>query len=282
MPRVILSRKGFDASAGGAPSPILPDGTLLSLPIPEPGTGARYADLAAPDGRSLMEVMVEAGVTTVRSAGGTVPLSRRLEAHLDPDLCAAARPRPAGWRGAFGQAGAAQTILARAGVGVGDLFLFFGWFRATPAAGPLVAVPHRDVHVIWGWLRVGAVVSPDDAPPFLRDHPHVVRPDRRNNTIYIAADHAFAGVAGAGVLPFHPARMLTAGDATGRADWLLPQCLHPSAARVLPRHARRFGPVVNGFARFDARWQWQEFVADAGPALNDWAEAMVRGDGPQP
>ena len=32
--KVILSRKGFDSSNGGCPSPILPDGTLLSLPIP--------------------------------------------------------------------------------------------------------------------------------------------------------------------------------------------------------------------------------------------------------
>ena len=32
--KIILSRKGFDSSNGGIPSPILPDGTLLSLPIP--------------------------------------------------------------------------------------------------------------------------------------------------------------------------------------------------------------------------------------------------------
>ena len=32
--KVILSRKGFDSSNGGCPSPILSDGTLLSLPIP--------------------------------------------------------------------------------------------------------------------------------------------------------------------------------------------------------------------------------------------------------
>lgn len=32
--KVVLSRKGMDSRAGGIPSPILPDGTLLSLPIP--------------------------------------------------------------------------------------------------------------------------------------------------------------------------------------------------------------------------------------------------------
>lgn len=32
--RIIISRKGFDSKYGGVPSPILPDGRLLSLPIP--------------------------------------------------------------------------------------------------------------------------------------------------------------------------------------------------------------------------------------------------------
>ena len=33
--RIILSRKGFDSSLGRMPSPILPTGEMLSLPIPE-------------------------------------------------------------------------------------------------------------------------------------------------------------------------------------------------------------------------------------------------------
>ena len=32
--KIILSRKGFDSSNGGCASPIMPDGTLLSMPIP--------------------------------------------------------------------------------------------------------------------------------------------------------------------------------------------------------------------------------------------------------
>ena len=32
--KIILSRKGFDSSNGGIPSPIMPDGTLISMPIP--------------------------------------------------------------------------------------------------------------------------------------------------------------------------------------------------------------------------------------------------------
>lgn len=33
--KVIISRKGFDAQNGGMASPIMPDGTMLSFPIPQ-------------------------------------------------------------------------------------------------------------------------------------------------------------------------------------------------------------------------------------------------------
>ena len=33
--KIIISRKGFDSGSGGFPSPIMPDGTLLTTPIPE-------------------------------------------------------------------------------------------------------------------------------------------------------------------------------------------------------------------------------------------------------
>ena len=35
MRRIILSRKGFDAKAGGGASPIFSDGRFFSIPIPQ-------------------------------------------------------------------------------------------------------------------------------------------------------------------------------------------------------------------------------------------------------
>ena len=43
--KIILSRKGFDSSNGSIPSPILPDGTLLSLPIPAKFDSISFDDL---------------------------------------------------------------------------------------------------------------------------------------------------------------------------------------------------------------------------------------------
>ena len=52
--KIIFSRKGFDSVSGRVPSPILPDGRLLSLPIPDKGSSIRYDDLLAY--RSMMGV----------------------------------------------------------------------------------------------------------------------------------------------------------------------------------------------------------------------------------
>lgn len=35
MPKIILSRKGFDDATGGGSSPIFPDGKMFSIPIPK-------------------------------------------------------------------------------------------------------------------------------------------------------------------------------------------------------------------------------------------------------
>jgi hypothetical protein len=43
--KVIFSRKGFDSGYGGMPSPVLPDGTMLSMPIPSKGDLVRYHEL---------------------------------------------------------------------------------------------------------------------------------------------------------------------------------------------------------------------------------------------
>jgi hypothetical protein len=43
--KIIISRKGFDSGSGRFPSPIMTDGILLSMPIPEQGSNVRYEEL---------------------------------------------------------------------------------------------------------------------------------------------------------------------------------------------------------------------------------------------
>ncbi len=100
--KLILSMKGFDSSADKVPSPIFPDGTLFSLPIPDKYSSISYQDINGPDKQSIGP-LVE-GVTK-----GKIP--SHYKAHLDPDLRREGLPRSKGWRPIFGQAGAAQTHL---------------------------------------------------------------------------------------------------------------------------------------------------------------------------
>jgi len=282
--KIVLSRKGFDSSAGGHASPILPDGTLLSLPIPSTLDALAYADIAISRSSSDTYADVIAALETgVRIDGG---------AHLDPDLVASSRPRSRGWRAAFGQVGAAGGHLRNARIGVGDLFLFFGWFRWAEWIEPdtpigrrraLPPVPRlrfvRDdpgVHVLFGYLDVGAVVDATGSAPlpsWLADHPHA-HPCRRaapNNTIYTAARRLGLDprLPGAGTFRFDDALVLTA-PGESRSRWRLDRGV--------------FGDVAISYHGADA-WRdgvfrssrrGQEFVIDATPRIARWATRMIR------
>jgi hypothetical protein len=54
--KIILSRKGFDSSYGGYPSPILPDGKMVSLPIPLKDD-LTYSDLEVKAGWTYYDLM---------------------------------------------------------------------------------------------------------------------------------------------------------------------------------------------------------------------------------
>ena len=73
--KLILSRKGFDSGSGGCPSPIFPDGTMLSLPIPSSDEEA-FEDLQHGD---VDIASVVSGITNGRMSGLNL-------VHLDPDL----------------------------------------------------------------------------------------------------------------------------------------------------------------------------------------------------
>ena len=122
--KLILSRKGFDSGSGGCPSPIFPDGTMFSLPIPS-WDQEEFEDLQHSD---VDVASVVSGITNGRMSG-------RDRVHLDPDLNFDAyrhrkdRADWQQWRGMLGQAGIAQSHLNKQGIGSGDVFLFFGLYR---------------------------------------------------------------------------------------------------------------------------------------------------------
>ncbi len=120
--KVVLSRKGMDSRAGGIPSPILPDGTLLSLPIPNEKSGVPYGDLVY-KGRTYQQI--------IQQIHPTFDFQKHPFCHLDPDIYGVLKNKHAGWKPAFGQYEIPAKHLDGQGVDVGDVFLFYGMFRQT-------------------------------------------------------------------------------------------------------------------------------------------------------
>lgn len=237
--KIILSRKGFDSSNGGVPSPILPDGRMVSLPIPSKSDANRMGELWVDD-INLGEV---AGHLTSQRIGPQNVV------HLDPDLRRELRPRPIGWRPAFGQTGASQTHLANNRVGVGDVFLFFGWFRRVEMglSGYRFVRAAPSMHVIYGWLQVAEVwpiVSRRSellaAHPAQEIHPHLATPEKYTdprNTLYIAeellevAGARYRDLPGAGMFPAYDDKLCLTAPGLSRRHWSLPKWFFPSEGR---------------------------------------------------
>jgi hypothetical protein len=158
--RIIFSRKGFDSSAGGCPSPII-DGRPISLPIP-----TEHRSVTSYDSLGLGEIVFHR--TRGRIHGGHL-------CHEDPMF--------ANGSCAFGQTGAAQTHLSRHDVGPGDVFLFFGLF-----SDEIGREPH---HRIFGFLLVSRVISLSTAKwndsAFPRLHPHTIGTWNANNALYVGS-----------------------------------------------------------------------------------------------
>ena len=284
--KIVLSRKGFDSSYGGVPSPVLPGVGPVSLPIPSSaGESARSYSAA---GHALGDLLSDLSCGK-HDADTSV--------HVDPDLDSSSRSRTPCWRPAFGQVGAAQSHLANNRVGFGDLFLFFGWFRP--------AERHEDrwrfvpgtasFHALFGWLQVGAVIQLPDrdtthVPEWLRDHPHVTHAARfagQGNTIYVAGHHLELGGsrvwdAGGRFSEWSDALKLSA-EGENRTLWHVPTWLDPRQGRTpLSYHGKSDRWVRrNDCVYLQTVSKGQEFVLDCReyPEATQWVFHLIERHG---
>jgi hypothetical protein len=241
--KIIFSRKGFDSTSGGAPSPII-DGLPYCLPIPTDKypTKSTYGDLDLGDALSKVKSKYTA----------------QCSCHEDPMF----------WDGkcAFGQTSAAQTHLKRNRVGEGDVFLFFGLFAQLGSSDR-----H---HRIFGYLKVeerlkiGSDPVGDEVKGTPRQHPHTIakwNTDERwsrNNTIYLGR--------GGRVKKAHKALRLTKqGGPT--SVWVVPPWLRE---RGLTYHQP--GRWLDDITLRSAS-PGQEFVTDIGdlPKPKKWLDEVL-------
>lgn len=236
--KLVFSRKGFDSTAGGAPSPIA-GGVPVSLPIPaQDRSRTTFAD------RGLGELVEQA--TRGKLAGADL-------CHDDPmfadGLC---------W---FGQCGAAQGHLAKHGVGPGDHFVFFGLF-----ADPETGERH---HRIFGHMEVTAAGAPGTVeqsphwqePP--RHHPHREGNWPANNTLWFGPGQTARSAPDA-------LRLTVPGGPLNL--WTVPLWLKRRGLSYhdKPERWRRGG-------RLDSARRGQEFVCDTGRASEPrrWLDSVI-------
>jgi len=237
--RISFSRKGFDSAAGKVPSPIV-NGEPISLPIPT----TRRSE------------------TTYELAGLGDIVARTTKGRLRPEDFCHEDPMFHDGKCAFGQTGAAQSHLARQGVGIGDVFLFFGLFTGENG---------RDWHHrIFGFLQVeevrtlGKHPSESDRPEhFPRRHPHTIGEWNENNTIYLGR--------GAKAKRAHEGLRLSKPEGPV-SRWLVPPWLPPIGLSY-HRKASRWA----GENELQVVGRGQEFVTDIGDAMqpNAWLTAMI-------
>ena len=260
--KIIFSRKGFDWSNGGTPSPILPDGTILSMPIPS------YDDCWLSD------------LTYKNMSYGDIMncLSKKADfnnvsCHLDPDIRKNnGRTLPSNWVPAFGQYGAAQSHLEHEGVKEGDLFLFFGWFSKTEYKKDKLKydTKNKDLHVMWGYMQIGKISRGKDCLKYPW-HPHCYVD--ANNTIYEASEKLIidgkdTGLPGAGCLKYSDEVVLTKPGET-RSRWLLPDFF--KEVHISCHNKDSFKP--EGY--FQTVRIGQEFVVSEDDRVTNWAKNII-------
>jgi len=276
--KVILSRKGFDSdkTTGGGPSPILPEGDLLSLPIKDNRDNTLYKELLF-NGNTYLSILQQLGYPWA--------YDEKVSCHLDPDIRPDCIKREKDWKPSLGQIDAAQKHLMNNGVKEGDLFLFFGWFAPTERyQGVLRYVPggKNGMHVMFGYLQVGEILrmnKPREVPDWLKPHPHTseIRFDTdgrgRNNTIYVARNNlTFAqDLPGAGYFPkYSDSLRLTKAFCQKRTHWELPDFLREA------RITYHSDPWKDGY--FKSACRGQEFVIHHSDPdlLAEWVTSIIR------
>ena len=279
--KIVLSRKGFDSSSGGVPSPIFPDGKILSLPIPDRSSGIAYDEIAGNCWATVGEL--------VQQLAG---ISQTHRAHLDPDLAAQSFPRAEGWRPIFGQVDSAESHLKNQMVGPGDVFLFFGLFRPVEKLRSewRYIRGSKSIHAIFGWLQIADRVAVSDWPTtdaWAQYHPHFTGGRNSNNVLYVANNrlklHRENGIDRAGAGAFHSLserQKLTAPDSSRPGLWLLPDWFHPdNRASVLSYHRdlSRWQRCQGGVTLSSVS-RGQEFVLDCEdyPEAVEWMSSILR------
>jgi len=262
--QIILSRKGFDSSYGGCPSPILPDGTLLSLPIPSKNDDVKFSELFYEE-KPYFQIIKELKPKT--------KIKEYYTCHLDPDIRDLKITKD--WAPLFGQEGSSQTHLLNNNVCKGDVFLFFGWFKQTMMEDRKLKYVSGapDSHIIYGYFQIGEIFETyDKIPPEYYYHPHATKKrfeKKTKNCIYKAAEKLSinSDISGSGTFRINNDLILTKRGYS-RSRWELSNVF---------RNVKISYHTKKSFKKdcFDSAKIGQEFVIEENNNIENWALNII-------
>lgn len=263
--KIILSRKGFDSANGGMASPIFPDGRLVSIPIPEDPKkktedfSVRYSDLQV-DGQTFREIIDQLH-----------PNQKNQDdyCHLDPDIFVDIKDREKDWEPCFGQSTAALSHLDSQKVNIGDIFLFFGWYKQTEVVKGKIKFKRgaRNQQIIFGYLQVKDIARANKVEKFIW-HPHSKGHETGSNAIYVADKHLLnTDLPGYGTFRLSKDLVLTKEGLT-RSKWELPECMKDAEMTYHGSYSKKEG-------YFQSAMIGQEFVFNSTPEIEEWILSLV-------
>jgi hypothetical protein len=170
-------------------------------------------------------------------------------------------------------------VLENQHIGLGDLFLFFGWFRETErgADGKLKYVSKAtDLHIIYGYLQVGRIINQPGEIAKYSWHPHASF-DTKNNSMYFARDTLSWDNTKSGYGVFqNNERLVLTKRGMSRSCWALPaffEGLKITGLRAdswqTDQNGERYCRIANGMG--------QEFVVEENDAVSAWAKSLIDG-----
>jgi len=258
--KIIFSRKGFDSSAGGHPSPIFPDGTLFSIPIPDKKTSIAYNDLNFSYEKEPIQKILN-DITNKKIKSGKKHSCdyqfNKFKCHYDPMFINFENNTYM----VLGQEGGNASHLINQDVKEGDIFLFWGWFKEVEKVNNKWYYKRNspDIHLIWSYMEVEKRLIVKDNKekilrdyPFLAKHPHIEVKRKNPNVIFLSKKFK--------KLKFQKNVALTdIENYKGRSYWKLPKFFNqPQAFSYL----KNFIKIDDEYVLVKSPNRGQEFVLD--------------------
>lgn len=273
--KVILSRKGFDSENGGYPSLILNGSEMITLPIPDEADELSYSDVKTKNGVTLYDIMKSLS-EEIKVNGNKCELNSKTHCHLDPDLIESSIKRENGWKGIFGQVGAAETVLEKNNIQEGDLFIFFGWYNdVIERDGKYEFVKGNDRHAMFGYLQIDKILHPktDEIPEQYRNHPHIINrhiKEDGSNTVYIAKDVCTfdSSIKGYGMFNYNEELDLTK-EGMSKSRWQLPEIF--TGLKITYHNEESWKDDY-----FQSNNIGQEFVVEENKQVEEWAQNLIK------